>query len=151
MNPRMAFTACESLSRLENLGPRILLSDETQKLRQLLFKDAGFNVGVIGKDAGIIAKEAGFSAPNAKILVTPVDLVQPEEKLVREKLCPVLAFARVSNIDQAVSAARSMMRHSGRGHSAAIHSKNEVNILAFAAALPALRVAVNEGAAWRAA
>ena len=38
---------------------------------------------------------------NARILVTPVDLVQPEETLVREKLCPVLAFARVQNIDQA--------------------------------------------------
>ena len=58
----------------------------------------------------IIAREAGFSAPDAKILVTPVDLVQPEEKLVREKLCPVLGFARVSNIDQAISSARSMMR-----------------------------------------
>ena len=50
---------------------------------------------MIGKDASLIAKEAGFSASHAKILVTPVDLVQPEEKLVREKLCPVLAFAKV--------------------------------------------------------
>ncbi len=73
-------------------GAHICSADETQKLRQLLFTDTGFNVGVIGKDASIIAKEAGFSALNAKILVTPVDLVQPEEKLVREKLCPVLAF-----------------------------------------------------------
>jgi acyl-CoA reductase-like NAD-dependent aldehyde dehydrogenase len=100
---------------------------------------------MIGKDASLIAKEAGFNAPNAKILVTQVDLVQPEEKLVREKLCPVLAFARVQNIDQGVSAARSMMRRAGTGHSAAIHSKTEANILAFAAAVPALRVAVNAG------
>jgi len=71
--------------------------------------------------------------------------VQPEEKLVREKLAPVLAFARVQNIDQAIAAARSMMRRSGIGHSAAIHSKNETNILAFTAAVPALRVAVNAG------
>ena len=38
-----------------------------------------------------------------------------------------------------------MMRNSGRGHSAAIHSKNEATIMAFAAAVPALRVAVNTG------
>jgi hypothetical protein len=38
-----------------------------------------------------------------------------------------------------------MMRNSGRGHSAAIHSRNEANIMAFAAALPALRMAVNAG------
>ena len=100
---------------------------------------------MIGKDASVIAREAGFQAPGAKILVTPVDLVQPEEKLVREKLCPVLAFARVRTIDQAISSARSMMRTSGKGHSAAIHSKNEANIVAFAAAVPALRMVVNAG------
>ena len=38
-----------------------------------------------------------------------------------------------------------MMRKSGKGHSAAIHSKSEANILAFAAAVPALRIAVNTG------
>ena len=119
--------------------------EETEKLRKLLFTEHGFNVSMIGKDASVIAREAGFNASGAKILVTPVDLVQPEEKLVREKLCPVLAFARVQTIDQAISAARSMMRKSGKGHSAAIHSKNEANIMAFASAVPALRVAVNAG------
>jgi hypothetical protein len=123
----------------------ICTPEETDKLRKLLFTEHGFNAGMIGKDASVIAREAGFSAQGAKILVTPVDLVQPEEKLVREKLCPVLAFARVQTIDQAISSARSMMRKSGKGHSAAIHSKNEANIMAFAAAVPALRVAVNTG------
>jgi len=133
---------------LENLKAErayICTREETEKLRALLFKEKGFNVPMIGKDAGIIARESGFDAGNARILVTPVDLVQPEEKLVREKLAPVLAFARVQNIDQAIAAARSMMRHSGTGHSAAIHSKNETNIMAFTAAVPALRMAVNAG------
>ncbi len=102
----------------------ICTAEETAKLRNLLFTETGFNIAMIGKDASVIAREAGFNAPGAKILVTPVDLVQPEEKLVREKLCPVLAFARVQTIDQAISSARSMMRKSGKGHSAAIHSKN---------------------------
>ena len=143
----LAFTviADRLLDAMKVEGAHICSKVETGKLRALLFTDAGFNVGLIGKDASIIAREAGFNAPNAKILVTPVDLVQPEEKLVREKLCPVLAFARVQNIDQATAAARSMMRKYGKGHSAAIHSKNEVNIMAFAAAVPALRLAVNAG------
>lgn len=120
-------------------------AEETEKLRALLFTETGFNAAMIGKDASLIAREAGFNAPGALILVTPVTLVQPEEKLVREKLCPVLAFARVQNIDQAISSARSMMRKSGKGHSAAIHSRTEANIMAFAAAVPALRIAVNAG------
>jgi len=118
---------------------------ETQKIRDILFHKDGFNAAVIGKDADWIAREAGFSAESAKILITPVDLVQPEEKLVREKLCPVLAFASVAGIDQAVSAARSMMRRAGKGHSAAVHSTNEHHIIAFASAVPALRIAINAG------
>ena len=133
------------LSAMKAEGAYVCSPEETAKLRKLLFTEHGFNLGMIGKDASFIAKEAGFNAPQAKILVTPVELVQPEEKLVREKLCPVLGFARVGNIDQAISSARSMMRLSGHGHSAAIHSKTEANILAVAAALPALRLAVNVG------
>ena len=133
------------LSALKSEGAHICTPDETDKLRKLLFGAHGFNTRMIGKDASLIAREAGFSAPGAQILVTQIALVQPEEKLVREKLCPVLAFARVGGIDQAISCARSMMRAAGRGHSAAIHSHNELHIMAFAAALPALRVAVNTG------
>lgn len=133
------------LAALKAQGAHVCTPAETGKLRALLFAGHGFNAAMIGKDASLIAREAGFSAPGAKILLAPVDLVQPEEKLVREKLAPVLAFARVGDIGQAISCARSMMRSAGRGHSAAIHSRNEAHVMAFAAALPALRVAVNAG------
>ena len=133
------------LAALKAEGAHVCTPAETDKLRTLLFGAHCFNTAMIGKDAAIIAREAGFSAPGARILLAPVDLVQPEEKLVREKLCPVLAFARVGGISQAISCARSIMRTAGRGHSAAIHSHNEAHIMAFAAALPALRVAVNTG------
>ncbi|HUR42868.1 MAG TPA: aldehyde dehydrogenase family protein [Aestuariivirga sp.] len=133
------------LENLKSERAHICTREETDKLRALLFHEKGFNVPMIGKDASVIAREAGFDARNARILVAPVDLIQPEENLAGEKLAPVLAFARVQNIDQAIAAARSMMRHSGTGHSAAIHSKNETNIMAFTAAVPALRMAVNAG------
>lgn len=133
------------LEHLRAEGARICTPEEREKLRRLLFTDQGFNTAMIGKDAEVIARAAGFEARGAKILVVPVDLVQPEEGFVREKLCPVLAFARVQGLDQAIAAARSMMRHSGRGHSAAVHTRSEVTALAFAAALPALRVVVNTG------
>jgi len=133
------------LQEFKQAGGHICSLEEVEKLRTLLFSENQFNTAVIGKDAEWIAREAGFSAKGARVLLTPVSLVQPEEKLVREKLCPVLAFARVDGIDQAVSCARSMMRRSGKGHSAAIHSSTEEHILAFAAAVPALRIAVNTG------
>jgi len=143
----LAFTSIADrlLEAMKAEKAHICSREETDKLRSLLFRDEGFNIPMIGKDASVIAREAGFNANGARILVTPVDLVQPEEKLVREKLCPVLAFARVQNIDQAISAARSITRKYGKGHSAAVHSKKEVNVLAFASAVPALRIAVNAG------
>jgi acyl-CoA reductase-like NAD-dependent aldehyde dehydrogenase len=133
------------LGELKAAGAHVCSPDEVEKLRALLFREGGFNAAMIGKDAALIAREAGFAANGAKILLTPVTLVQPEEKLVREKLCPVLAFARVGGIEQAISCARSMMRHAGRGHSAAIHSESEHNVMAFASAIPALRTTVNAG------
>ena len=130
---------------MKQAGGHICSSEEVEKLRKLLFNGEQFNIATIGKSAEWIAREAGFSAKGAKVLLTPVSLVQPEEKLVREKLCPVLAFARVAGIDQAISSARSMMRRSGKGHTAGIHSSSEEHILAFASAVPALRIAVNTG------
>jgi acyl-CoA reductase-like NAD-dependent aldehyde dehydrogenase len=143
----LAFTTIADalLAQLKAAGAHLCTDAERERLRALLFAGPGLNPAMIGKDAELIARAAGFEARGAKILVVPVDLVQPEESFVREKLCPVLAFARVGGIDQAIAAARSMMRHSGRGHSAAIHSRKEAHVLAFAAALPALRVAVNAG------
>jgi acetaldehyde dehydrogenase/alcohol dehydrogenase len=133
------------LEALRAAGAHVCSAEETDKVRAHLFHVNGFNTSAIGKDAATLAKEAGFTASGAKILVTLVALVQPEEKLIREKLCPVLAFAQVTDMHHAISAARSMMRGSGRGHSAAIHSKNETNILAFGASVPALRIVVNAG------
>jgi hypothetical protein len=100
---------------------------------------------MIGKDASVIANAAGFRASGAEILVTPIGLIQPEEKLIREKLAPVLAFGRVAGLTDGIAAARSVQRHSGKGHSAVVHSNDERTILAYADAVPALRTCVNVG------
>lgn len=134
------------LQQLRQARAHICKPDEAAALRSLLFKESGFNPGMIGKDASVIAQAAGFRVPrNAEILVAPVDLIQPEEPLVREKLCPVLAFGRVADIHQGIAAARSVMRKSGKGHSAVIHSSDERRILSYANAVPALRIVVNVG------
>ncbi len=133
------------LGEFRAAGAHVCSPAEVEKVRAFLFREGRFHTAAIGKDATWIAREAGFGANGAKILLTPVSLVQPEERLVREKLCPVLAFARVGGIEQAIASARSMMRHAGRGHSAAIHSGSEANVMAFASAVPALRTTVNAG------
>ena len=76
------------LAAMKAEGAHICTADETQKLRQLLFTEHGFNMGMIGRDASVIAREAGFSAPNAKILVTPVDLGAAGRKAGAGKTLP---------------------------------------------------------------
>ncbi len=134
------------LSALRAAGAHVCSPEETGKLRAALWNDAGaFNVaGALGKDAVTIARLAGLAiAPGTRLLVAPIERVQPEEPFAREKLAPVLGFARVTDVGRACSAARAMMRDAGRGHSAAFHGRDEAAMLAFARATPALRVAVN--------
>ena len=133
------------LEALGAAGAHICSAREIEQLREFLWPHQQSNVKSVGKDAQWIAREAGFSAPGAKILVAPIDRVQPEEPFAREKLCPVLGFARFESLETAISGARSMMRTSGRGHSAAVHSRDPATILAFSAAVPALRIVVNVG------
>ncbi|HET9067940.1 MAG TPA: aldehyde dehydrogenase family protein, partial [Amaricoccus sp.] len=124
----------------------VLRPEEAERLRGVLWDaGGGFNVeGALGKDAVTIARLAGIAAPaGTLVLVAPIDRVGPEEPFAREKLAPVLGFARVADAARAAAAARAMMRSAGRGHSAAFHGSDEAALMTFAAATPALRVAVD--------
>ncbi len=82
---------------------------------------------------------------STRVLLAPIDLVVPEEPLAREKLCPVLGLVRVPSAQRGIDAARAVLRLSGRGHSAAIHSTDPQVIMEYGAAVDVLRVAVNVG------
>jgi acyl-CoA reductase-like NAD-dependent aldehyde dehydrogenase len=72
-------------------------------------------------------------------------LVQDEEPLAHEKLCPVLGVTRVPSAQRGIRAATAVLRIGGAGHSAVIHSNDPHTVMAYAAAVRVLRVAVNEG------
>jgi len=129
---------------LKQSGAYICDEDETDRLRRYLFHDRGFNVESIGRDATWIAKECGIRVPaKTKILVTPVHQIGVEEKLSREKLCPVLAYHVANNLTQAMAQARAVLRLTGAGHSAAIHATDEQITVDYAKAVEAYRVVVN--------
>jgi acyl-CoA reductase-like NAD-dependent aldehyde dehydrogenase len=118
----------------------------TARLRGYLFPDGRLNAEAIGKDASWIAERAGVRVPpRTRLLVTPVDLVVPEEPLAREKLSPVLGLVRAQTAVRGIEAARAVVRLGGAGHSAAIHSRDAATILAYGSRVPVLRIAVNVG------
>ena len=124
------------------------LLDESgrDRLRDYLFPAGRLNGEAIGKDAAWIAARAGLRVPpRTRVLLAPVDLVLPEEKLASEKLCPVLGVVRAESAARGIEAARAVVRIGGAGHSAAVHSHDPQTIIRFAERVPVLRVAVNAG------
>ncbi|HVZ00584.1 MAG TPA: aldehyde dehydrogenase family protein [Dongiaceae bacterium] len=132
------------LASLRSAGAYVARPEEVGQLRELLFGLGSFNVDMLGKSAGEIGQAAGIRVPaNARIIVAEIDRVGIDEPLSREKLCPVLGFVRAEHADAAITISRALIRLSGAGHSAAIHSHDPRTILKYGATVKALRVAVN--------
>ena len=128
-------------------GAYLLGDADRDRVRELVFPAGRFDPAVVGQDAVTLAKRAGVRVPaGTKVLLAPFDLVVPEEPLAHEKLCPVLGVLRVPDVRRGIEAARAMLRISGAGHSAAVHSTDPAAILEYGARLPVLRVSVNVGA-----
>jgi acyl-CoA reductase-like NAD-dependent aldehyde dehydrogenase len=134
------------LRQLKQAGAYLLEPGERDRVAKLLFPGDRFDIRFVGQDASRIAAEAGLRVPKStRVLLAPFDLVVPEEPLAREKLCPVLGLVRVPSARRGIDAARAVLRLSGRGHSAAIHSTDPQLIMEYGAAVDVLRVAVNVG------
>lgn len=131
---------------LKREGAYILADAEVASIRELLFPDGHFDTAWVGRSAIAIAAAGGITVPAAtRILVAPFALAVPEEHLAHEKMCPVLGMVTVPSAARGIDAARAVLRISGAGHSAAIHSEDPQTIMAFASAVPVLRVSVNVG------
>ena len=129
---------------LKSAGAYIAKPEEVAALRELLFGLGSFNVEVLGKSAVEIGARIGLRLPaQTQIILAEIDRIGIDEPLSKEKLCPVLGFLRVPHAQAGITQARALIRLSGAGHSAAIHSKHPATILKFGAAVKALRVVVN--------
>lgn len=135
----------KSLKReLERAGAYVCSGDETERMRRYLFHERGFNIEAIGRDAIWIAQQVGIKVPpKTRILVTPIRMIGIDEPLSREKLTPVLAWFEARGSAQAIAQSRALLRLSGAGHSAAIHSSDPQMVLDYASSIECYRVVVN--------
>jgi acyl-CoA reductase-like NAD-dependent aldehyde dehydrogenase len=138
--------AATLLRHLKREGAHLLEPGDAANLAALLFPGGHFDVRFVGKDAPWIAAEAGIRVPGtARVLLAPFSMAVPEEPLAHEKLCPVLGLVQVPNTSRGIDVARAVLRITGRGHSAAIHSTDPRTIMDFGASVDVLRVSVNVG------
>ena len=129
---------------LRQAGAYICDEEEVERLRRFLFHERGFNVAAIGRDATWIAQECGIRVPpKTRVLVAPFALVGVEERMSREKLCPVLGYHVAKNRNQALSEARAILRLTGAGHSAAVHAGDPQVVMDYARMVESYRIVVN--------
>ncbi len=137
----------ELTRHLVRAGAHLLTADECDRLRAAMFPAGRFDPSYVGRDAATIAARFGVRVPaRTRVLLAPFDLAVPEEVLAQEKLCPVLGVVTAATAARGIDVARAVLRISGAGHSAAIHSTDPRTILDFGAAVQVLRVSVNAGA-----
>lgn len=128
---------------LRSAGAYVCNAADTDRLRNYLFTDQGFNIAAIGKSAVWIADKAGIRvASGARILVPVIEAPGQDDPLLCEKLCPVLTLASAVDFSQALNLAAQIARR-GAGHSAAFHGDAPDRLLEFSQKLPVYRVVVN--------
>lgn len=127
-------------------GAHVLSPEETAKVQDVVIdpKRQGMAPAVVGRSAQEIARLAGIEVPQGtRILIAPLEGVGEAHPLSREKLCPVLGFYTVENLEEGVNLCTDITHFGGLGHSASIFSRNPDAIREFGQTINAGRILVN--------
>lgn len=136
--------ADDFISQLQKKGAHLCTPADTDKVREYVYPNGGFNSAAVGRTAVELATAAGFRVQShTKVLLAPIERVSDDEPLTHEKLCPVLAVRRVSTVSRGIAEAKAILRIVGQGHSAVIHSQNPQAVYDYSVALSAHRISVN--------
>jgi len=138
----------EVLDQFKILHTFLCNKEEKKLLEQFMFSDGvKLNPYVVGKSAHHIAEKAGFSVPeNTNILLVECSNVGENEPLTREKLSPILSVLKANNQKDGIRLAKEMVELDGLGHSAVIHTNDDMLKENFGLELKAIRIIVNSPA-----
>ncbi len=129
-------------------GAYFMQPEEVRKLGKALVTPSFLiNPELVGKAPQVLAQKAGFSIPEGtRLLVGEIGGVGKEYPLSAEKLSPTLVFYEASGFEEGIRRATEILDFGGRGHTAAIHAKDDEIIRQFGLHVPAYRVVVNSPA-----
>ncbi|KAL7711753.1 Aldehyde-alcohol dehydrogenase 2 [Entamoeba marina] len=136
------------------LGAHFINDEEKAKIEKFMFgvtsysddvNNARLNPICPGKSPQWLAEQAGITIPeDCNVILAICKEVGPNEVLTREKLSPVLAILKAESTEDGIEKCEAMVNFNGRGHSAAIHSKNKSVIEQYALRLKACRILQNQ-------
>lgn len=103
-------------------GCYFLNDEEKDKVRKTILINGSLNAKIVGQSAYRIAELAGVTVPDGtKILIGEVESTELSEEFAHEKLSPVLAMYRASDINDAFSKAERLIEDGGYGHTSSIY------------------------------
>ena len=107
-------------------GCYFLDPEETEKVRKTIIINGALNAKIVGQPAAKIAALAGVKVPSGtKIIIGEVESVEISEEFAHEKLSPVLAMYKATDIHDAFDKAEHLIADGGYGHTSSIYL-NEV-------------------------
>ena len=146
--PKSVYAAFKE--ELKKLGCYFLDKNESEKLRDVMFKDGALSAAIVGQSAGKIAGLCGIQVRDeTKILVVETQTVGKEEPFCAEKLSPVLAMYKAKDFFDGIEIADALVKIGGLGHTAAVYldEKKTDLINAFSARMKTCRILINTPAA----
>ncbi|MGZ8200825.1 MAG: aldehyde dehydrogenase family protein [Methylosarcina sp.] len=122
---------------------------EKAKLQKVMWPDPEVHIpvlDVIAKPATAIARLAGIEVPDTcTFLMVNEENVGPDFPFSGEKLNSVVTLYRYGgDFTHAIRQVNAITRYQGQGHTCAIHSQNEANIMALAFQTRTGRVMINQ-------
>ena len=128
-------------------GCYFLSPEEIEKVRKTILINGALNAKIVGQKAPTIAALAGVTVPEtAKILIGEVESVELSEEFAHEKLSPVLAMYKATDIQDAFAKAERLVADGGFGHTASIYLNpvtQQAKLDEFAARMKTCRILVN--------
>ena len=133
------------LESLKDEGGYLCSAEEREKLRRYMWPDGRhLNRDIIAKPAAYIAEHAGINVPGGtRFLMVWGTKPGPEDRFSGEKISLVLTVWKWSAFSDMVGRTQEILKFSGEGHSASIHSKNEERKVELALKLNVGRVNCN--------
>ena len=130
-----------------NRGCYFLNEEETEKVRKTIIINGVLNAKIVGQKAAKIAALAGVTVPEGtKILIGEVESVELSEEFAHEKLSPVLAMYKATDIEDAFSKAEHLIADGGYGHTSSIYldiAKEQDKLKEFSERMKTCRILVN--------
>lgn len=134
----------EVLGAFSRHGAYIVPENDREKVINAIFSDGKIDRDSVGQSAEFIAKRAGITVPaGTRILVVEAKGIAHEDMICREKMCPVMGCYGYEHFEEGLQMIKANLDMEGSGHTAAVHSNDQGNIIKTGTVMCVSRVVVN--------